>query len=150
MRGSIVKKGNAYYIVHDVYVDGKRKKVWTAAGSSSDEADHKLIEVLGAIFVKRNRDEWCRRLEANDVPHAPMYTTAEVPDDPQAKHLQLFIETEHPTVGRFRTVRSPVSFDGERALNVTAPPTLGEHDTALRDGWAARPPAPARAREDAD
>ncbi len=116
------------------------------------EHQEDLIEVLGAIFVKRNRDEWCRRLEANDVPHAPMYTTAEVPDDPQAKHLQLFVETEHPTIGRFRTVRSPVSFDGERALDVTAPPLLGEHDAALRNGWD-RPRSAARrsrARDDVD
>ena len=113
------------------------------------EHQEDLIEVLGAIFVKRNRDEWCRRLEANDVPYAPMYTTAEVPDDPQAKHLQLFVETEHPTIGRFRTVRSPVSFDGERALDVTAPPLLGEHDAALRNGWDTRRRT-APAREDVD
>jgi crotonobetainyl-CoA:carnitine CoA-transferase CaiB-like acyl-CoA transferase len=97
-----------------------------------------LIELLGQIFATRPRAEWCRRLAAEDVPHAPMYTTAEVPDDPQAKHLQLFVETEHPVIGTFRTVRPPVSFDGERALAVTAPPLLGEHDAELRRGWAPR------------
>ena len=97
-----------------------------------------MIEVLGPIFAQRTRPEWCRRLEANDVPHAPMYTTAEVPDDPQARHLQLFVETTHPVVGRFRTVRSPVSFDGERALEVTAPPLLGEHNADLGKGWPGR------------
>lgn len=97
-----------------------------------------MIAVLGPIFAQRDRAEWCRRLEAGDVPHAPMYTTAEVPDDPQARHLQLFVETEHPVVGTFRTVRSPVSFDGERALDVTAPPLLGEHNAELRGGWAPR------------
>ena len=116
------------------------------------EHQEDLIEVLGAIFVTQDRAEWCRRLEANDVPHAPMYTTAEVPDDPQARHLQLFVETEHPTIGRFRTVRSPVSFDGQRALEVTAPPLLGEHDAALRNGWDTmrHTRAPTRAREDVD
>ncbi len=49
MRGSIVKKGGAYYVVHDEYVDGKRKKVWTAAGATRAEADDKLTEVLGAV-----------------------------------------------------------------------------------------------------
>ena len=42
------------------------------------------------------RAEWCQRLEALDVPHAPMYDTDEVPDDPQAKHLQLFVDAPHP------------------------------------------------------
>jgi crotonobetainyl-CoA:carnitine CoA-transferase CaiB-like acyl-CoA transferase len=99
-----------------------------------------MIETLGPIFAKHDRAEWCRRLEANDVPHAPMYTTAEVPDDPQAKHLQLFVETEHPQVGKFRSVRSPVSFDGERALEITAPPLLGEHNADLGKGWPERSP----------
>ncbi len=108
--------------------------------SRQARVDHQedIIEVLGPIFAQRERAEWCRRLEANDVPHSPMYTTAEVPDDPQARHLQLFIETQHPVVGSFRTVRSPVSFDGERALDVTAPPLLGEHNTEFRGGWPQR------------
>ncbi len=55
-----------------------------------------LIGVMRPIFKRLARAEWCRRLDANDVPHSPMYTTAEVPDDAQAKHLQLFVETEHP------------------------------------------------------
>jgi crotonobetainyl-CoA:carnitine CoA-transferase CaiB-like acyl-CoA transferase len=107
------------------------------------EHQETLMEVLGGIFKLRPRAEWCRRLEAEDVPHAPMYTTAEVPEDPQARHLQMFVETQHPTVGTFRTVRSPVSFDGERALDVTAPPTLGEHNDQLGDPWRPRADASA-------
>jgi hypothetical protein len=34
-------------------------------------------------------------------------------------------------MGRFRTVRPPVSFDGERTTDVIAPPTLGEHNGEL-------------------
>ena len=108
--------------------------------SRQGRIDHQeeLIEVLRPIFLGQDRAEWCRRLEARDVPHSPMYTTEEVPDDPQAKHLQLFVETEHPVVGTFRTVRSPVSFDGQRPLEVTAPPVLGEHNEELSHGWKPR------------
>ena len=98
-----------------------------------------LIEVLGKIFAERDRAQWCARLEAQDVPFAPMYTTAEVPDDPQAQHLQLFVQTQHPSIETFRTVRSPVSFDGERSLKVTAPPLLGEHNSELHGGFGPKP-----------
>ncbi|MEM5460015.1 CaiB/BaiF CoA-transferase family protein [Paraburkholderia phytofirmans] len=90
-----------------------------------------LIKVLGSIFISRTREEWCRRLEVNDVPHAPMYDASEALEDPQAKHLELLVETEHPVMGRFRTVRSPVTFDDERPLDVVAPPTLGEHNDEI-------------------
>jgi crotonobetainyl-CoA:carnitine CoA-transferase CaiB-like acyl-CoA transferase len=93
-----------------------------------------LIELLTGLFRQRDRAEWCRRLEALDVPHAPMYDTNEVPEDPQARHLQLFVDTAHPEGGRWTTVRSPVSFDGERALELSAPPLLGDHDAQLRAG----------------
>lgn len=101
-----------------------------------------MIAVLGPIFAGRDRAEWCRRLEAQDVPHAPMYTTAEVPDDAQAQHLQLFVEAPHPVAGTYRTVRSPVSFDGQRSLAITAPPLLGAHNAELRGGWATRAATP--------
>jgi crotonobetainyl-CoA:carnitine CoA-transferase CaiB-like acyl-CoA transferase len=95
-----------------------------------------LIDVLGDFFARHERAEWCRRLQALDVPHAPMYDTDEVPHDPQAKHLQLFVDAPHPGEPgkRWTTVRSPVSFDGQRTLEVKAPPLLGDHDAALRAG----------------
>ncbi|QET02958.1 CoA transferase [Cupriavidus pauculus] len=91
-----------------------------------------LIDLLGELFRRHPRAEWCARLEAEDVPHAPMYDTSEALEDPQARHLELLVTGHHPTLGEFRTVRSPVSFDGERALDVTAPPLLGEHDEEIR------------------
>lgn len=97
-----------------------------------------LIGILGAAFKQRPRAHWCQRLEARDVPHAPMYDTSEALNDPQAQHLQLAIETPHPTLGTWRTVRSPVSFDGQRSLSVTAPPVLGEHDDAVTASLRAR------------
>ncbi|CAM5788607.1 CaiB/BaiF CoA transferase family protein [Rhizobacter fulvus] len=91
-----------------------------------------LIGLLGERFKRRTRDDWCVRLQAGDVPHAPMYDTSEALEDPQAVHLQMTTQAEHPVMGLFRTVRSPVSFDGQRALHVRPPPTLGEHNEEIR------------------
>lgn len=101
-----------------------------------------LIAVLDGVFAGRTREQWCRRLTEADVPHAPMYDTAEALQDPQARHLQLEIEGTHPTLGPWRTVRSPVSFDGQRACDVTPPPLLGEHNSQIRAALASRNPTP--------
>lgn len=87
-----------------------------------------LIQVLGDIFARQPREEWCRRLEAEDVPHAPMYDTSEALEDPQAKHLEILVSARHKTMGDFHTVRPPVSFDGQRSTEVVPPPVLGEHN----------------------
>lgn len=90
-----------------------------------------LIALLGGLFREQTRSTWCERLEAEDVPHAPMYDTREAMEDPQARHLQLEVSAPHPEGGEWRTIRSPVSFDGERALEVTAPPMLGADNAAI-------------------
>ena len=97
-----------------------------------------LIEFLAAHFKRRTRDDWCARLLAQDVPHAPMYDTGEALDDAQARHLELTVAATHPVMGAFRSVRSPVSFDGQRALAIRPPPTLGEHNEEIRKALKTR------------
>lgn len=97
-----------------------------------------LIDILGGVFAQRTRSEWCARLEAEDVPHAPMYDSSEALEDPQAKHLQLLVSAPQATLGEFKTVRSPVSFDGQRALQVVPPPLLDQHGAELRQWLASR------------
>lgn len=86
-----------------------------------------LISLLTEIFKKRPRAQWCERLEQRDVPYAPMYDSSEALQDPQAVHLQMEVSAEHPLMGTFRTVRSPVTYDSQRSLTVTPPPVLDEH-----------------------
>lgn len=55
-----------------------------------------LIALLGGLFREQTRSTWCERLEAEDVPHAPMYDTREAMEDPQARHLQLEVSAPPP------------------------------------------------------
>jgi len=91
-----------------------------------------LIALMAPIFKTRTRSEWCERLKAQGTPHSPVYDSSEALNDPQAKHLRIQVEAEHPTMGRFRTVRFPASFDGQPLTEVSPPPTLGEHDAQVR------------------
>ncbi len=91
-------------------------------------------DFLAPIFKTRTVEEWSARLASLEVPHAPLRTPQEVLDSGQAGHLQIAVEARHEAMGLFRTVRSPLSFDGERALAVTAPPTLGEHNAEILGG----------------
>jgi crotonobetainyl-CoA:carnitine CoA-transferase CaiB-like acyl-CoA transferase len=91
-----------------------------------------LIALMGPIFKRQPRAAWCAALESRGVPHAPVYDSSEALEDRQAKHLGIEIEAHHPTMGRFRTVRFPANFDGQRMSAVEPPPTLGEHDEAVR------------------
>ena len=66
------------------------------------------------------------------MPHSPAYDSDEALEDPQARHLNIKVEAEHPTMGPFKTGRAPYSFDGEPDLAILPPPTLDEHGAAIR------------------
>jgi crotonobetainyl-CoA:carnitine CoA-transferase CaiB-like acyl-CoA transferase len=95
-----------------------------------------IMRYLQSIFNKKTREEWCNRLELEDVPHSPVYDTDEVINDPQVKQLQIEIKANHPEGGEWHTIRSPISFDGQRPLEVTAPPILGEANDEIRKKYA--------------
>jgi formyl-CoA transferase len=86
---------------------------------------------LAVAFRTRPRIEWCSRLEAQDVPHAPIWSVPEVLNDPQVRHLGTFCETRHDREGRGVGIHRPVLIDGERGPNRMAAPSLGEHSAAI-------------------
>lgn len=90
-----------------------------------------VVAFLAPIFKTLPREQWRVRLLAHEVPSSPVYASDEVLRTAQVKHLQLEVAADHPQMGPFRTIRSPVSFDGERALEVAPPPVLGEHDREI-------------------
>lgn len=97
-----------------------------------------LIDILTPIFATRTRRAWCDVLLEQEVPHSPAYDSNEALEDPQAQHLHIAVEATHPTMGPFKTVRPPYSFDGEADLDVLPPPTLDEHGEEIRAELARR------------
>lgn len=96
------------------------------------EHQDELIAVFTPVFASKTRDEWCRLMEANEVPYSPAYDSNEALEDPQAQHLQIKVSAEHPEMGTFTTVRAPYNFDGVPELSVRPPPTLDEHGAEIR------------------
>ena len=91
----------------------------------------KLRAELAKTFAARPRAEWTQRLEAQDVPYAPVHNVPEVMDDPQVKHLDTFYKVQHPTEGEVWGVYPPVFIDGERPGPVAPPPVLGQHSAEI-------------------
>ena len=84
-----------------------------------------LADELRKVAATATRDHWMERLEANDVPYAPVNSLSEVMADPQVRHLGSFHEMQHPERGAYQTIRRPVYFDGARDDQpLTLPPNL--------------------------
>lgn len=86
-----------------------------------------VLKALAAIFSERSRDEWCERLQAQDVPHSPVYDASEALESPQARRAGMKLEAAMPGTRRFVAVRNPVSFDRAPPVALRVPPRLDEH-----------------------
>jgi formyl-CoA transferase len=67
------------------------------------------------------------QLEANDVPHTPVYNLQEVFEDAQIKHMGLEIKIERKDKPDIRTVAFPNQYSADKSPQPLPPPELGEH-----------------------
>jgi crotonobetainyl-CoA:carnitine CoA-transferase CaiB-like acyl-CoA transferase len=87
-----------------------------------------LNKTFAAIFKEKPRPHWLERLEANDVPHTPVYNLKEVFEDPQIKHMGMEIQIERATRPTIHTVKFPVNYSDTKIPHPVPPPELGEHN----------------------
>jgi formyl-CoA transferase len=90
-----------------------------------------LNATFAEFFKEKPRAYWLEQLEANDVPHTPVYNLAEVFQDPQIKHMGLEIQIERKDKPAIRTVKFPIDYSDTKVPHPAAPPELGEHNTEL-------------------
>jgi crotonobetainyl-CoA:carnitine CoA-transferase CaiB-like acyl-CoA transferase len=83
------------------------------------------------VLRTRTTAEWLARLEAEDVPCAPVLTRTEVIAHAQVAASEAVIETEHAVAGRLRQARPPARFDRTPATPGRAAPRLGEHSCEI-------------------
>ena len=92
----------------------------------SDHHDE-IVKMLRQAFVKKSRGYWLARLDANNIPNAPINTIHEVFDNPQIKHLGIPKQIEHAKMGVSNLVGSPINMSGTPPQFFRPAPLLGEN-----------------------
>jgi len=92
-----------------------------------------VVAYLAPLFKQRSLAEWCAALTRLEVPHSPVRTSLDVLASDQAQALGIVVEDPEGPFGTFKTIRSPISFDGVRVQSVTAPPLLGADNADIVD-----------------
>jgi crotonobetainyl-CoA:carnitine CoA-transferase CaiB-like acyl-CoA transferase len=87
-----------------------------------------LSQTFAAFFKQQPRSTWIEALEANDVPHTPVYNLKEVFEDPQVKHMGMEIAIERKNKPTIRTVKFPLTHSETPSPHPGPPPELGEHN----------------------
>ncbi len=115
--------GMAHATGHPEWLDDERFQ--TASGRVI-HADARL-ELMAGAFLERPSAEWLERLDAAQVPCAPVLRRDELASHPQIVENDLVVEREHPVAGRLREPRPAAHFDRTPTELPDPAPTHGQH-----------------------
>jgi crotonobetainyl-CoA:carnitine CoA-transferase CaiB-like acyl-CoA transferase len=85
------------------------------------------LDLMGEVFRTDTTANWLERLDAEQVPCAPILERHELLTDPQVAANELIEEVDHPQAGRIRHTRPAARFDRTAARVRGFAPTLGQH-----------------------
>jgi crotonobetainyl-CoA:carnitine CoA-transferase CaiB-like acyl-CoA transferase len=86
-----------------------------------------LIPYLQEIFMKKTVKEWVDLMDEVQVPAGPVYTIADVFQDPHVLAREMLVEMDHPVAGKIKMTGIPVKLSDTPGTIETPPPLLGEH-----------------------
>jgi crotonobetainyl-CoA:carnitine CoA-transferase CaiB-like acyl-CoA transferase len=87
----------------------------------------KLATLIERVMVEQPCRHWLALLDAADIPCGPINDYAQVFTDPQVTARGMVLETDHPVLGRLRTLGSPIRMSATPADAGRRAPLLGEH-----------------------
>jgi crotonobetainyl-CoA:carnitine CoA-transferase CaiB-like acyl-CoA transferase len=93
-----------------------------------------LAARIEAVMVRHPRDHWLALLERHGVPSGPINTYADVMADPHVLARELVVDTEHPTLGRIKTLGTPVKLSDTPLTPGRPAPLLGQHTDEVLGG----------------
>jgi crotonobetainyl-CoA:carnitine CoA-transferase CaiB-like acyl-CoA transferase len=116
-------QGLARALDHPEWLDDDRFK--TAGGRVAYAKER--LDQTASVLKSRTTEEWLDRLDAEQVPCAPILPLSEVIHHPQVVANELIFESEHPVAGRIRQSRAAARFDKTPTTLERPAPTHGQH-----------------------
>lgn len=89
------------------------------------------LALTAQVLATNTSAYWLERLDAEEVPSAPVLSREEVITHPQIKANDLIHEYDHPIAGRVRQPRPAARFDQTPARIQRPAPGLGEHSAEI-------------------
>jgi len=98
------------------------------------------LDQTASVLKTRTTEDWLERLDAHQVPCAPILPLSEVIRHPQVEANDLLFESDHPAAGRLRQPRAAAQFDVTPTTLERPAPTHGQHtDEILKELGIERP-----------
>jgi crotonobetainyl-CoA:carnitine CoA-transferase CaiB-like acyl-CoA transferase len=143
-RPDLVFKTKDGYITAGTISDSEWQGFCKAAGDPTLAADPRFatpssrsvnatarINKMAEYIAEHTTAEWLQRLDAADVPCAPVLRRSEVIDNEQVVARKIIAEFDQPAVGRVRQPKPAARFERNEAAIGGPAPRVGEHSRAI-------------------
>ena len=114
-------------IDHVELIDDER---YTTGWSRTQHYDE-LIPVIEEVMRQKTTSEWVELLSDMGVPVGPVQDIAEVANDPQVNHREMFVELPHPVLGQVKFTGNPIKMSRTPSGPRRVPPQLGEQTSEV-------------------
>ncbi|MCB4770671.1 formyl-CoA transferase [Ancylobacter sp. Lp-2] len=100
-----------------------------AAYNTAEARQDKIFDIFAFIenwLSDKTKFEAIDILRKFDIPCAPVLSMKEIANDPSLRKSGTVVEVDHPKLGKYLTVGSPIKFS-DVEVDITASPLLGQH-----------------------
>ncbi|GAB4067291.1 formyl-CoA transferase [Ancylobacter sonchi] len=100
-----------------------------AAYNTAEARQDKIFDIFAFIenwLSDKTKFEAIDILRKFDIPCAPVLSMKEIANDPSLRKSGTVVEVDHPKLGKYLTVGSPIKFS-DVEVSITASPLLGQH-----------------------
>jgi crotonobetainyl-CoA:carnitine CoA-transferase CaiB-like acyl-CoA transferase len=134
------------YISVMVYTDDQWERFFALTGndtndqrfasmSSRTQNIDALYSLVDSAMVEKSTSEWLHELRSLDLPAMPVNSIDDLLNDPHLLSVGMFESVEHPTEGRLRATKFPISLSVSACGPVTPAPRLGEHSVEILEEY---------------
>jgi crotonobetainyl-CoA:carnitine CoA-transferase CaiB-like acyl-CoA transferase len=120
-------RGLCGVIARPEWIDDPRFKTPSARSANAAER----LTLVGEILATGHSQDWLDRLDAADVPCAPVLRRSDVMDNVQVVNNELIELMEQPALGLVRQPRPPARFDQTPARIAGPAPGIGQHTDGI-------------------
>jgi crotonobetainyl-CoA:carnitine CoA-transferase CaiB-like acyl-CoA transferase len=101
----------------------------TLAARSQNAAE--MVALMTDVASRQTCAAFLELAEQHDVPAARVASIAELPDDPQVRHNEVFVERHHPAAGRLREPRPAARLSATPQAVSDPAPMFGQHSDEI-------------------
>jgi len=143
-------KGGGYndWCTITCFTEDEWRRLVAVMDSPKWATDTKFTTLSGRFDHQEELDQgiqaWAQNIEkyqlmelcqAGGVPAMPVQSTENrVEHDPQLRHRELYLELDHPVIGRYKFQNAPFKLSETPAINFNPAPMIGQHNQEVFEG----------------